>query len=373
LAEVDPDHAPQQSQVVEAQSPDQFTFSKDQYHALLALLQQSNLGFASVNTAQTFVTSSSSSISNSSPWILDSGATNHICPSKNLFHSLTPITPIHIKLPNNTTVIASFSDTISIGNLTLKNVLYVPDFVASLISIPKLLSYTDYIVVFCDKTCAIIQKSTFQMIGAAKQRCGLFYLQHPSALDSCDSHSNTDCIVPKSATAVSQNKPMLWHLRLGHTSNRILKHLSSIHNDILFYCTQPYDTCHFAKQKKLPFSHSTSTSVRFFELIHVDIWGPVAISSIDGFKYFLIVVDDFTRFTWIHLLKLKSDVKTILPSFILQIENQFNTQLQRLHSNNGKEFLLHDFFFQIKVFSMKQHVLKLPNKITLLKENINTC
>ena len=86
-----------------------------------------------------------------------------------------------------------------------------------------------------------------------------------------------------------------------------------------------------------------------------------------------IVVDDFTRFTWIHLLKLKSDVKTILPSFILQIENQFNTQLQRLHSNNGKEFLLHDFFFQIKVFSMKQHVLKLPNKITLLKENINTC
>ena len=63
-----------------------------------------------------------------------------------------------------------------------------------------------------------------------------------------------------------------------------------------------------------------------------------------------IVVDDFTRFTWIHLLKLKSDVKTILPSFILQIENQFNTQLQRLRSDNGKEFLLHDFFSNKGIF-----------------------
>ena len=64
----------------------------------------------------------------------------------------------------------------------------------------------------------------------------------------------------------------------------------------------------------------------------------------------MTVVDDFTRFTWIHPLKLKYDVKTILPSFILQIENQFNLKLQRIRSDNGKEFLLHDFYSTKRIF-----------------------
>jgi len=270
LAEVDPDTVSQQSQMVEANTNDQFTFSKDQYQAILALLQQSKTASASVNTTQISV-SPSGDISSS--WILDSGATDHICPSKVLFKSLSPITPIHIKLPNNTTVTASFSGTINLGNLILKNVLYVPDFFAFLISIPKLLSYTDCMIIFCEQMCFIMQKSTFQMIGAAKQCRGLFYLQHSSTAKqkSCDSVSHISCTIPQFANVVSNKEPMLWHLRLGHTSNKILKHMSLIYTDIHFDYVQPCDTCHFAKQKKLPFSHSTKKSLRFFELVHVDI------------------------------------------------------------------------------------------------------
>jgi len=264
---------------------------------------------------------------------LDNGATNHICPSKILFETLKPITPIHIKLPNNTTVIAHFSGNITLDSLTLFNVLYVPDFVAYLISIPKLLSNINCMVIFHDKTCFIMQKHKFQMIGVAKYYNGLFYLQHSSDLKSCASLSQTGCIISQTQNTVM---PMLWHLRLGHTSNRILKHLSIKYNDITFDCSQPCDTCHFAKQKKLSFPHSTSRNSKFFELIHVDIWGPVATSSVDGFKYFLTVVDDFTRFTWIHLLKFKYDVKTVLPSFILLIENQFSLKLKKVRFDNAK-------------------------------------
>jgi len=237
---------------------------------------------------------------------LDSDATDHICPSKNLFQTLNTISPIHIKLPNNTNVIANFSCTIILGNLVLSNVLYVPDFVAYLISIPKLLSNSDCMIVFFNTTCLLMQKTQFRMIGAARYFNGLFYLQQISGFQSSDSFSHV----------VSKDLSTLWHHRLSHTSDHILKHLSTKYSDITFHCSQPCDTCHFAKQKKLSFPHSNSKSSSFFELIHVDVWEPRAISSLDGFKYLLTVVDDLSRFTWIHLLKHKSDVKTILPGFV---------------------------------------------------------
>jgi len=62
------------------------------------------------------------------------------------------------------------------------------------------------------------------------------------------------------------------------------------------------------------------------------------------FTYFFTVVDNFSCFTWIHLLKHKSDVKTVLPAFVQLIETQFNFKLKRIRYDNAKEFLLTDFF-----------------------------
>lgn len=52
------------------------------------------------------------------------------------------------------------------------------------------------------------------------------------------------------------------------------------------------DICHYAKQKRLPYSISSSRALHSFELLHMDIRGPYAISSIHGHKYFLTIVDD---------------------------------------------------------------------------------
>lgn len=70
----------------------------------------------------------------------------------------------------------------------------------------------------------------------------------------------------------------------------------------------------------------------------------MAVSSIDGYKYFLTIVDDYSRFTWIHLLKSKMEIRNLLQNFILLIENQFDCKLKRLRSDNGKEFFLTDFY-----------------------------
>ena len=104
------------------------------------------------------------------------------------------------------------------------------------------------------------------------------------------------------------------------------------------------DVCHFSKQKRHPFTFSTHVSSKPFELIHCDLWGPFATSTIDGFKYFLTIVDDFTRCTWVYLLKHKYEIQIFLPQFATVVNTQFNSKIKTIRSDNGTEFYLKDFF-----------------------------
>jgi len=66
----------------------------------------------------------------------------------------------------------------------------------------------------------------------------------------------------------------------------------------------------FSKQHKLPFQQSQYVILKAFELIHINIWGPVVNISIHGLKYFLTVVDDYTRHTWIYLMKSRGETRS---------------------------------------------------------------
>jgi len=76
----------------------------------------------------------------------------------------------------------------------------------------------------------------------------------------------------------------------------------------------------------------------------MDIWGPCSIISIHGFKYFLTIVDDFSRYTWVILMHTKSEVRTHVTSFISYVENHFQTTVKIIRSDNGAEFAMTNFF-----------------------------
>ncbi|MCH80835.1 retrovirus-related Pol polyprotein from transposon TNT 1-94 [Trifolium medium] len=76
----------------------------------------------------------------------------------------------------------------------------------------------------------------------------------------------------------------------------------------------------------------------------MDIWGPLSIPSMLGYKYFLTIVDDKSRFTWLYLMKLKSETSALIQSFHAMIKTQFNANIKCIRSDNGKEFLLKDFY-----------------------------
>jgi transposase InsO family protein len=99
-----------------------------------------------------------------------------------------------------------------------------------------------------------------------------------------------------------------------------------------------------AKQHRFPFPVSTSSSNKIFDLIHCDIWSPFSINSLNGVKYFLTIVDDFSRFTWIHLMVTKSETWNLLIAFIQLIETQFSSKVKCLHIDNEIEFHMPAFY-----------------------------
>jgi transposase InsO family protein len=80
------------------------------------------------------------------------------------------------------------------------------------------------------------------------------------------------------------------------------------------------------------------TTERLLELLHMDLFGPIAYISIDGSKYCLVIVDDYSRFTWVFFLQEKSQTQETLKKFLIRAQNEFGLRIKKIISNNATEF-----------------------------------
>jgi hypothetical protein len=281
------------------------------------------------------------SISDSiSLWIIDSGATDHACSSLSMFTHYTKVPPIPVRLPNGSIVKTDTIGDIHItDSLVLTNVLYLPHFTYNLISVSKVTQQLACSFTFAPNMCTI-HNSQQRMIGSGKVLNGLYYLE--GTTDSVHSlnkpSSGTVCTffsIPQSA---------LWHFRFGHASNSRLEIMHKMYPSISFNKDCVCDICHLAKQKKLSYPLSISQATKSFELLHMDIWGPYSTATLHGHKYFLTIVDDFSRFTWLVLLKGKNEVASQVQHFIHLVENQFDSKVKIVRSDNGPEFSIPSFY-----------------------------
>ncbi|GJT76412.1 zf-CCHC domain-containing protein [Tanacetum coccineum] len=176
-------------------------------------------------------------------------------------------------------------------------------------------------------------------------------------------------ITPDTTSSPSTHQPSinsiskdlhLWHSRLGHPSVHVQKQIKSIPitpSDVTnFHC----DICPLAKQTALPFPSSIFHAKSNFELVHADTWGPYKSSTLNHCKYFLTLVDDYSRTTWTYLLPTKQHVPSTLKTFCNYVQNQFNTTLKTLRSDNGTKFVntsLSEFFQNKRII----HQTSCPN------------
>lgn len=282
------------------------------------------------NNILTFQHQCLSSLSNTMPngaWIIDSGATTHVCSDLSLFTQTSPVTGVTVSLPNGIRESISHIGTVQLSkSLTLHNVLHVPSFRFNLISVCTLLRDNHSSAHFYPDHCLLQESTQGLMIGRGRLLRNLYVLEPAvdSSLEFCGS------------LQVDGN---LWHQRLGHPSTSKLKSLtgtlpittSSLHK------SEVCPVCPLAKQKRLPFVSNNNMSKSAFDLVHLDVWGPFGIESIEGYKYFLTLVDDCTRATWVYMMKNKSEVLTVFPIFVQHVKTQYNTDIKVIRSDNAPE------------------------------------
>ena len=133
----------------------------------------------------------------------------------------------------------------------------------------------------------------------------------------------------------------MWHNRLGHPSLPNFQNFFSILS-ISFpeehLCSVSCISNNINKSHKLPCAKSSITSSSPLDVLFSDVWTS-SFSSSDGFHYYVIFVDHFTKYIWLYSLCHKSDVHSTFVAFRQLVENNFTTTIKTLYTDNAGEFL----------------------------------
>lgn len=159
------------------------------------------------------------------------------------------------------------------------------------------------------------------------------------ALESC----RPICLMAK-----VQDPAWLWHARLGHVNFFALKMMAekgmATGLPMISHPNQICEGCLIAKQARLPFPQQASfRAEKTLQLVHADICGPITPATLAGNKYFLLLVDDFSRMMWVYMLKEKSDAFNAFKKFKSVVENECDSKIKTLRTDRGGEFLSKEF------------------------------
>nr|CBL54154.1 hypothetical protein [Beta vulgaris subsp. maritima] len=115
---------------------------------------------------------------------------------------------------------------------------------------------------------------------------------------------------------------------------RKIPELSVLHQHTAEVCI----TCPRAKMTKVEYKRSMSRAKEIFDLIHLDIWGPYKVMTRTHCRYFMTIVDDYSRVIWVQLLKQKSDAYEAIKGFLKMVKTQYGKQVKVIRSDNAFEF-----------------------------------
>jgi len=228
-------------------------------------------------------------------WVIDSGATHHICHSRSSFYQLAGLSkPISIILGDGSEIFAYERGKIRLNLTSVYSIdisaIYVPSFSISLLSIGQL--STTYSVTFTKTTCYLQSRSA----GSANEQIKLAEFTNGLYRMKAQVTSQTTSGA-KIFTAASSTKPTLelWHQRFGHIGQISLRLAlgelfpKSNASSLVPTC----EPCIRGKQHQNFIRTPVAPVSRPFELIHSDVCGPIAVPSFSGQKYFVVYIDDY--------------------------------------------------------------------------------
>jgi histone deacetylase 1/2 len=206
--------------------------------------------------------------------------------------------------------------------LHLKNVLHVPSVTHNLLSVRKLSRDNNVFVEFHPFDVFVKDRVTRDVL--LRGRCRQ------------DLYSPDDPVVSQVFSGVRTSSSQ-WHSRLGHPASSIVSHVLQRHDlpttsshKSLAVC----DACQQGKSHQLPFVSSSRVVKGPLELVFSDVWGP-AQTSVSGHNYYVSFIDACSHFTWLYLIKHKSDVFNVFVQFQLLVEQLLKHKILHVQSDWG--------------------------------------
>nr|GEV36042.1 putative ribonuclease H-like domain-containing protein [Tanacetum cinerariifolium] len=181
------------------------------------------------------------------------------------------------------------------------------------------------------------------------------------------------------------NESNLWHRRLGHINFKTIDKLVK-GNFVKGLPTKVFEnenTCVACKKGKQHRASCKTKSVSSVDQplfrLHMDLFGPTFVKSLNKKSYFLVITDDYSRFTWVFFLATKDETSPILRTFITGLENQLSLKVKVIRSDNGTEFKNSDLnqFCGMKGIKRELSVPRTPqqngiNKVLMTKPHNKT-
>ncbi|GJX61753.1 retrovirus-related pol polyprotein from transposon TNT 1-94, partial [Tanacetum coccineum] len=223
---------------------------------------------------------------------------------------------------------------VPIGNVTISRVYYVEGLGLNLFSVGQFCD-SNLEVSFHQHTCFICNLEGVNLLTRSRGN-NLYTLSLGNMMAS-----SPICLL----SMASKTKSWLWHRRLSHLNFGAINHLArhglvrglpklNIEKDHL--CS----ACAMGKSKKKPHKpKSEDTNQEKLYLLHMDLCGPMHVASINGKKYILVIVDDYSRFTWVKFLRSKDEAPDFIIKFLKMIQVRLKVPVRRIRTDNGTEFV----------------------------------
>src|SRR3990170_134163 len=269
-------------------------------------------------------------------WVLDSGRTNHMTGDRNLLTD-AHLTSSHLK--HITYADKGKRKVLGLGRVAISKdrhmdkVMLVESLGFNLMSV-SMLCDLDIVVVFGKYRCIVLMETDNSKVFKGFRR-GDLYIVGFSARPQ-----------PATCLLAKASEGWLWHRRLGHASMRNLhtlskkKHVIGIEG-VKFLKDHLCEACEAGKMTKAKHPSKTiMTTSRPFELLHMDLFGPTHYATLTttACLYGFMIVDDYSRYTWVHIILYKTEVQDVFRRFANRAMTNYGIKIKDIRSDNGTEF-----------------------------------
>src|SRR5919202_5544491 len=219
------------------------------------------------------------------------------------------------------------------GPLTFRKVSYVNGLKHNLISVSQLCDAGYEVRFRADRGTVHDLEGNIVLIAGRDDSLYTFDMRHSTL-------PNDVCFISRMAEELK----WLWHKRLSHMNFKDINKLSK--NELVsglpmtkYEKDKLCHACEKGKQHKATFKSKLFATIESpLDLLHMDLFGPVSTPSIAGNKYTHVIVDEYSRYTWVFFLKAKSEAAGIIIDFIKKAEVLYKLIVRQLRSDNGSEF-----------------------------------